>query len=418
MKGSVTKDESNGHHFSESTQSAFRRISVKKEHKSDDKNDLPFILGNNNSTSTNGNGNSKIFTSTTSTITTHTPPLLNPFDLLSSSWYKTAAAAAAVFPYHSTAPFLRPELLFPPPPSPFLAAAIGQFSRFMNDGAMSRYPFPSQMPLQPPPLVSSTSPPSPQKRTSRPPPSSVSSPPKKMLTKQESPIPSDQQQQLHYHQYAITNNNLFLPTTPNSMSSAFMGLIRNDGKPKNVKKYKCDECQRAFSRSNTLVTHKRIHTGEKPFKCEICMRAFRQPGNLTRHKLTHTAAKPYSCVTCNKAFNRASNLHAHMRTHSQTGACFICTICQQEFQHKYELKIHSTIHIGSKMYSCQHCGKNFKYYSQLTNHLRIHTSPLNLTSAVMSTTKSTANNSNHDEETLDNDQRSSAESASENEDNN
>ncbi|XP_046584234.1 zinc finger protein 554-like [Haliotis rubra] len=142
-------------------------------------------------------------------------------------------------------------------------------------------------------------------------------------------------------------------------------------KPPPVKKYKCDTCGKSFSRSNTLVTHKRIHTGDKPFKCEQCGRAFRQPGNLTRHRLTHTTFKPYVCATCNKAFNRASNLHTHMRTHTNYKP-FLCPYCGKGFHQKIDMKIHCYTHTGERPHKCDICGKGFTLASTLTAHRRSH----------------------------------------------
>ena len=136
-------------------------------------------------------------------------------------------------------------------------------------------------------------------------------------------------------------------------------------------RYTCDVCDKSFSRSNTLTTHKRIHTGDKPFICEQCGRAFRQPGNLTRHRLTHTTVKPYVCVQCNKAFNRASNLHTHMRTHTNYKP-FVCDFCGKGFHQKIDMKIHRYTHTGEKPHKCDKCGRGFKQLTHLTYHLRTH----------------------------------------------
>lgn len=142
-------------------------------------------------------------------------------------------------------------------------------------------------------------------------------------------------------------------------------------RPKSKSKHVCDDCGRSFTRSSTLITHKRIHTGDKPYVCQQCGRAFRQLGNLSRHRLTHTTSKPYICQQCNKAFKRASNLHTHMRTHSDYKP-FSCDFCGKRFHQKVDMKIHRYTHTGEKPHKCLKCGRGFKQLTHLTYHMRTH----------------------------------------------
>ena len=141
--------------------------------------------------------------------------------------------------------------------------------------------------------------------------------------------------------------------------------------PKRKTKHMCDECGRTFTRSSTLIIHKRIRTGNKPYVCQQCGRAFRQLGNLSRHQLTYTTSKPYICQHCDKAFNRASNLHTHMRTHTDYKP-FNCDFCGKRFHQKVDMKIHRYTHTGEKPHKCQKCGRGFKQLSHLTYHMRTH----------------------------------------------
>ena len=60
------------------------------------------------------------------------------------------------------------------------------------------------------------------------------------------------------------------------------------------KLFKCDKCNRKFSKESTLKIHYSIHEGDKDllFKCEVCGVGFDHKGGLTNHKKIHLTSSP------------------------------------------------------------------------------------------------------------------------------
>ena len=79
-----------------------------------------------------------------------------------------------------------------------------------------------------------------------------------------------------------------------------------------ARKYKCQQCGKAFKQRQGLRLHVVIHSVDRPFKCEYCSKTFTQHSALVRHTRTHTSARPFACRFCPAAFNDYSVLRRHM----------------------------------------------------------------------------------------------------------
>ncbi|KAK6183665.1 hypothetical protein SNE40_011098 [Patella caerulea] len=133
------------------------------------------------------------------------------------------------------------------------------------------------------------------------------------------------------------------------------------------KRFMCDICGKSNRCESHLVSHRRVHTGEKPFKCETCGQGFASKTSCSRHELTHTGVKMYKCEECDRTFARGYHLQRHRLIHSGEKP-FQCPVCGRLFRQTNTLQVHARTHTGERPYNCPHCERAFSDRRSLLKH--------------------------------------------------
>ncbi|KAF9343206.1 hypothetical protein BGX26_006100 [Mortierella sp. AD094] len=102
-------------------------------------------------------------------------------------------------------------------------------------------------------------------------------------------------------------------------------------------RYKCNVCEKTFSRPFNLRSHRATHAGVKPYICshvdekgEACSWSFARRHDLERHmRSRHSGEKLFKCKTCGAECGRNDAFKRHLQRHA---ACGMAAMLEQQQQ--------------------------------------------------------------------------------------
>ena len=148
-------------------------------------------------------------------------------------------------------------------------------------------------------------------------------------------------------------------------------------------KYSCDQCPRSFCTRTTLTRHLETkHDGIGNFKCYKCSVNFETKDALINHKETIHFSETFKCEDCEKSFTRIETLRKHKidhKTSDYVSSSFKCEFCQTVFRWKTNWQRHKReIYNADKTWKniCQVCGESFCTGKEMKAHVDLyHISP-------------------------------------------
>lgn len=157
--------------------------------------------------------------------------------------------------------------------------------------------------------------------------------------------------------------------------------IYNIKKKHNVP-FECDTCGEKLKNKIRLISHLNSHVKELKHKCSECSRSFQNIIIMKHHYAkAHQDRNPYKekkyqCNLCPKRYLTDFLLGQHKLSHENRKGQK-CDHCDFATNTLYDLRNHiKRIHMATKTFTCQSCGKGFKRRCDMLNHHKAVHAPM------------------------------------------
>ncbi|XP_021368307.1 myoneurin-like isoform X36 [Mizuhopecten yessoensis] len=135
--------------------------------------------------------------------------------------------------------------------------------------------------------------------------------------------------------------------------------------------FPCEICNIVFSSPDDLKTHQRSHrNGPEEYTCEVCHTKYADCIQQKSHILQmHGQEFKHFCFACGRGFRSYPCFNKHKRLfHRPDLQCPICDICRKIYPFQNTLDYHYKKHSEVRSFSCNQCGKSYKYKKSLKEH--------------------------------------------------
>ena len=143
---------------------------------------------------------------------------------------------------------------------------------------------------------------------------------------------------------------------------------------KKIWKHLCHICDYATNIKDALKIHLAVHGIGERFKCDKCEKDFSRKGTLSEHRKSHNSSYSNICNQCDKIFKTEKSLKNHIRRmHMEKN--LKCDHCELMFSTTMSLNWHKRqVHV-LKSFKCKQCNYRAKTKFQLPTHIkRVHDS--------------------------------------------